>query len=150
MLTVEQKRRIAGMRRKGWTPEIIADFFDFDLESVKNYIYGRKTPPLKPNYPQYKPPDPDEEGLTELQRQERRSSAAAFTEMRARGELARSCKTERKARDDDPVNGFNPPLRSRNRHGDATSTNIGIPEKLRGWEFQDIQYHGDMWVHGEW
>lgn len=30
------------------------------------------------------------------------------------------------------------------------SKNIGIPEKFRGWEFQDIQYHGGQFYDGEW
>ena len=138
------------MRRKGWTPEAIAELFEYDLESVKLYLHRRETAPLPPGYPQYKPLDPDEEGLTELQRRERRASVSAFAEMRERRESPRSCKTKRRETDDDPVTWRNPPLRSKNRHVDAKSTNIGIPEKFRGWEFQDIQYHGDMWLHGEW
>lgn len=31
-----------------------------------------------------------------------------------------------------------------------TSTNYGIPEKKRGWEKADMQYHGDMFHSGEW
>jgi hypothetical protein len=31
-----------------------------------------------------------------------------------------------------------------------TSTNIGIPEKRRGWELADIQYHGGQFYSGEW
>ena len=138
------------MRRKGWTPEAIADLFDYDPESVKTYLHRRETAAVKPNYPQYKPPDPDEDGLTEHQREERLASASAFTEIRERGESPRSCKTERRKWDDDPVTWSNPPLRSRKRQVDAKSTNVGIPEKFRGGEFQDIQYHGDMWQHGEW
>lgn len=30
------------------------------------------------------------------------------------------------------------------------SRNIGKPEKKRGWEYADIQYHGDTFHHGEW
>lgn len=30
------------------------------------------------------------------------------------------------------------------------SSNIGIPEKKRGWELADIQYHGDQFQAGEW
>jgi hypothetical protein len=143
-LTAEQNRRVTLMRSKGWTPENIADIFDNDPESVKLYLHRRETAGEKPKYPRYTPPDPDEDGLTELQRKERRASASAFEEMRERGKSPQSCKTVRWERDDDPVKWSNPSLRSKRRQVDAKSTNVGIPEKFRGWEFQDIQYQGGM------
>lgn len=40
-----------------------------------------------------------------------------------------------------------------NDHKDVTyniSTNVGIPEKRRGWERADRQYHGSQFHSGEW
>lgn len=38
----------------------------------------------------------------------------------------------------------------RPRLTENTSTNIGIPEKRRGWEKADMQYHGGNFYNGEW
>lgn len=151
-LTVSQKNRISAMRRNGWTAESIADIFDYDLESVRAYLHRREFRPAdaKPERPSYTPPDPNEDGLTEFQRRERRESIVAIAEMRKRRNSPHSCGGRQKRMDDEPVKWSNPPLRYKTQEIETESTNVGIPEKFRGWEFQDIQYHGDMWFYGEW
>lgn len=87
-LDVPRRARARDLYRDGWAPEAIADLLDTTLGRVRAVLRDSGIIVTQTHLlTDYEPPDPDEDGLSPLQRAEREQSLAAAFRLKANIEM---------------------------------------------------------------